>query len=221
MSQIVIRPYRQTDEESVLDICYRTGYMGEDLTGRHSFNDRQLFGYLFCLYYLLYESNHCFVAEEKTGEAKVVGYIVGTADSKRQAIQFALKMVWRIALRLLLYTSWKHPESARAVFFLRKNAGVERSPQQLRLYEDYPAHLHINVLPEYQHCGVGSKLLDTFEDHMRRSNVPGIHLRTSNRNRKAVPFYYRKQYVLLSEEKLWIWEDAGDTKSLLFAKKLV
>lgn len=218
MTQINIRHYQQTDAEDVLHIAYRTGYMGEDLTGKHIFNDKTLFGYLFCLYYLLYEQEHCFLAVDEENENKVVGYVLGTCDSRKQERRFAMTMVGRIVLRSMLHTIWKHPESVQAVLFLLKNIGKTRTPPHL--YEDYPAHLHINVLPEYQQYGIGSQLLRTFEEHLRDKGVSGIHLRTSSHNRKAIPFYYKKGYHLLSEEKIWLWKNRNDTRILIFAKKL-
>ncbi|MGD8192364.1 GNAT family N-acetyltransferase [Brevibacillus ginsengisoli] len=218
MAHISIRNYRKTDEEEVLNIGYRTGYMGEDLTEKQIFNDKRLFGYLFCLYYTFYEEENCFVAVDESNGNKVVGYVLGTNDSRRQEIRFALTMAWRIVLRLTLYTIWKHPESFQSVIFLLRNIGQNRVPDNL--YEQYPAHLHINVLPEYQSFGIGSLLISQFEKHLQGQRVPGVHLRTSNNNQKAIPFYHKKGYSLLYEEKVWLWKNTTDTKILIFAKKL-
>ncbi|BCJ85227.1 GNAT family N-acetyltransferase [Effusibacillus dendaii] len=218
MPDIYIRPYQHADEQSVLQICYRTGFMGQDLSGTNRFNDRKLFGYLFCLFYLRYETEHCFVAVDRSNGDKVVGYILGTLDTRNQNRQFAWKMGWRIALRLLFYTGWRYTESFREVIFFLKGARSKIEPNPL--YKVYPAHLHINVLPEYQHCGIGSKLLDRFEQHVRKSGVAGIHLSTSNRNLKAIPFYRKKGYDLLLEKEDTFWSNVPDYKTLVFAKKL-
>jgi len=43
VADIIIRNYRREDEPAVEDITYRTGFKGEDLTGRDFFDDRRLF----------------------------------------------------------------------------------------------------------------------------------------------------------------------------------
>jgi GNAT superfamily N-acetyltransferase len=215
MGKVAVRPCAKGDEKDIMNICYRTGYMGEDLTGRGIFNDVKLFGNLFCLYYPRYERENCFVAEK---DGTIVGYILGTCDSSAKDKGFAARMVWRIAIRLFFYTLFVHRESFKAVFHFIKGAGHKGLPENL--YNDYPAHLHINVLPEHQHGGTGSILLESFEEHMRKMGVKGIHLFTSNKNTKAVPFYIKKGYTLLHEGEEELWPNTEGYRSLLFAKKL-
>ena len=43
MADIIIRNYRWKDEAAIEDITYKTGFKGEDLTGRDFFDDRRLF----------------------------------------------------------------------------------------------------------------------------------------------------------------------------------
>ncbi|MFX0090519.1 MAG: GNAT family N-acetyltransferase [Candidatus Hodarchaeota archaeon] len=218
MSGIIFRQCQKKDQNEIQNVCYQTGYMGEDLTGKDLFNDQRLFGYLFCLYYPRYEAEHGFVAVDTNNNNRIVGYILGSPDSKKQGKQFNRKMVWRIALRLYLFTRWKYPESFRAVQSFRKIASQENEPGNL--YEKYPAHLHIDILPEYQRKGIGSRLMQVFEQHMRDLGVPGIHLGTSNHNTKALPFYKKQGYQIISEKESTFWPDVKNYKALIFAKKL-
>jgi Acetyltransferases len=217
MPGIVIRKCMRDDEQGIMNVCYRTGYMGEELTGRDLFNDVKLFGYLFCIYYVRYETDNCFAAVDTEHGDKIVGYILGTDNSKKESIHSSIKLGWRIVLRLLFYTLFKYPESFRATLHFLKSA-FTGSPAGL--YDYYPAHLHINVLPEYQHSGVGSMLLKRFEEHMKKMGVAGIHLKTSNKNQKAVPFYKKKGYSLIWESESELWKGVMGYKSLIFAKKL-
>jgi hypothetical protein len=57
-----IRKYEQRDRDTVVTICHRTGYFGEDAAPY--FKDAELFGLLFTAYYLDYEPEHCFVADD-------------------------------------------------------------------------------------------------------------------------------------------------------------
>ncbi|MFW9992421.1 MAG: GNAT family N-acetyltransferase [Candidatus Odinarchaeota archaeon] len=215
--QVFIRNCSNKDREDIRKICYKTGYMGEDLTGKELFNDQKLFGYLFCLYYLMYELQHCFVAEN-TEIGRVVGYVIGTDDSEKQYSQFRKKMIPRIVLRVLMVSWWKYPESFRMIRHLQKLE--EGSTETISIEKDYPAHLHINVLSDYQGIGVGSRLLEKFEQHMEDLKVPGIHLGTSSKNVKAIPFYRKHGYKVIHEQEGAMWPGETGVKGLIFAKKL-
>lgn len=217
MSKIIIRPCKNDDEDGILEVCYKTGYMGEDLNNRGIFNDVKLFGYLFCLYYIRYEKKNCFVAVDSNRGNKIVGYIIGTLNSKRQEKLFKKKMIYKIVLRLLLHTSWKYPESLKQILFFIKSLDLKNEPKNL--YKEYPSHLHINILPEYQHKGIGTMLMDKFETHVRENNIVGIHLRTSNKNIKALPFYKRKGYNIVYQKDCEVWKDVKEYKNLILGKK--
>ncbi len=212
-----IRPIQISDEPAVVDICYRTGYMGEDLTGSGRFNDKWLFGLLFALYYVRYEMKTCFVSmDSRTGA--VLGYILGAADSALQEKRFSLLMIWRIAARALLYSSWRHPESFRTLLHFNR---VQRTMPPLHdLYKDFPAHLHINMAPGYQGRGMGSALIERFEESMRSRGACGVHLVTSERNTRALSFYERHGYSVIRELSPGLWPDAPGVRGLVHAKRL-
>jgi GNAT superfamily N-acetyltransferase len=56
---------------------------------------------------------------------------------------------------------------------------------------EYPAHLHIDLLPGYQRAGHGRALIDTFVAALRRANVAALHVGMVTANRAARPFYDR------------------------------
>jgi GNAT superfamily N-acetyltransferase len=56
---------------------------------------------------------------------------------------------------------------------------------------DYPAHLHIDLLPETQGQGVGRQLIETLSAELRRRGVPGVHLEVDPANTGAAAFYER------------------------------
>lgn len=64
----------------------------------------------------------------------------------------------------------------------------EDEPQ---LLEDYPAHMHIDILPEYQRHGLGRKLIDTFSAAVRQDGAKGLHLLMAQANIDAGKFYVR------------------------------
>ena len=222
MTDIIIRPYRPQDQTALEEITYRTGFQGEDLTGKGFFDDKRLFFLIFIYYYPRYEPQHCFVAvDTRTRTDAVVGFICGTPDTARQRARFLKKVVPRIALRTLLYTVWRYPRTFKALLgMLRLWREVEDGESTAAIQAAYPAHLHIDLLAEYQSMGVGTRLMRHFEAHMQGLNVAGIHLQTSNRNRKAVPFYHKMGFELIKETPVQSHPVFDHLSLLTFAKKL-
>ncbi|MFX1250641.1 MAG: GNAT family N-acetyltransferase [Promethearchaeota archaeon] len=255
INSIRIRPYQKSDRDSIVDICYATGYMGEDLT-RH-FRDRKLFALIFALYYTDYEPENCFVADFN---GKVVGYIIGTHNTSHQQWKFLLKMGWKILLRLIFFTSWRYPHDLTKIFQIVVNSLKKRDKPPIGVYNrenqendeekqkvneqlkknhqmigslvsfpllnkeiihQYPGHLHINLLEEFQGKGAGGQLLTTFENHLVSHGVKGYHLHTTDQNYKAVPFYFKYSLRLLNVDKTSItWPNSPSSQNLVFGKKL-
>lgn len=215
LGNIKIRQCIEDDLAAIADICYKTGFMGEDLTGSGRFNDKILFSYLFCLYYPLYEIDNCFVAldDDKNG---IVGYILGSRNTIEQEKRFTRKMVSRIVFRMCTHTIFFHPESFSAVLSFMKS--LELKEIEKTVYTKYPAHLHMNILPEYQKRGIGSMLIHTFEEYMNDKEVTGVHIWTSNKNVKAVPFYSKQGYEVIYERESNVWKGIEGYKDVIFGK---
>lgn len=63
----------------------------------------------------------------------------------------------------------------------------------------YPAHLHVDILPQYQKRGHGSRLIGRFLRTLTEQNVPGVHLGMGGSNTGARRFYERWGFELCSE----------------------
>jgi GNAT superfamily N-acetyltransferase len=212
--EIDIRAYENRFLPDIEAICYRTGYMGGDLTGTGAFNDRGLFGTIFCRYYPLFEPENCFVAV--SGE-RALGYIMGTMDTRAQEQRFFRAMYPRIALRLPV-AFIRYRESFRVV--MRLPAMARAAAMDDRLLDAYPAHLHINLLPEARGLGVGRELLSRFEGHAASRGAAGVHLWTTDRNARAVVFYRENGYRLIREVEGVFWPGVPGARGLMFAKSL-
>jgi len=212
-----IRPYTPADRDDVLTVCHKTGYFGEDAS--EHFKDAVLFGTIFVSYYIDTEPENAFVAVD--GD-RTVGYIVGAPDTLAQKEAFDEAVMPKILRRLFTSTLFRHPKDALFLLGLRGYENFEETLYAENLLDHYPAHLHINLLAGYQRRGLGETMIRTFEDHMRKRRVPGIHLVTSTLNTKAVPFYEKLGYAVVRELPNFLWDkkSPADTKSLVFAKKL-
>ncbi len=216
-----IRPYQTADEAAIENITFRTGFKGEGLEGRDYFHDKRLFYLIFIAYYARYEQKHFFVAIDEDLQG-TVGFICGAPDTNIQEKRFANKMIWRIAYRTFLVTMWRHPKTLITLLKLGKVLIEMRSNPELtaKIHAHYPAHLHINVLPEYHRSGIGTLLLSHFEKHMTEVGVEGIHLETSSRNHKAVPFYHKHGYTIVKEALITSHPVFDEIKFYTFAKML-
>jgi ribosomal protein S18 acetylase RimI-like enzyme len=56
-------------------------------------------------------------------------------------------------------------------------------------YEQYPSHLHIDLLPRAQGRGLGRAMMERVLDLLRRHGSRGAHLGVSLPNRAAQAFY--------------------------------
>jgi ribosomal protein S18 acetylase RimI-like enzyme len=203
------------DMPAVSDILYRTGLLGEDLTGTGLFNDRVLFRMVNVEGYLRWHRSHAFVAVDEARGA-VVGYILGAPDTRAYDALFRRRMYWRLAARAFLVSWWLHPESFRHLWDWAFGYEDPAGP----FVDRYPAHLHINVLPGWQRLGIGEGLIGMFECHMAGLGAAGIHLVTSNRNVKALPFYRRGGYDVLLEQPGRFWRGVDNHVSVVFGKRL-
>lgn len=65
------------------------------------------------------------------------------------------------------------------------------------LAAQYPAHLHVNLAPQYRNCGIGSELIAAFAADAAASGAPGVHVITGA-NSRNVAFYERNGFRALA-----------------------
>lgn len=176
-----LRPFRPGDEPALAEICLRTADTGADATG--ILTDDDLWGQIFVLPYVARHPDLAFVVESDDG--RVVGYVVGTDDTRAFEDWFHDEWWPSFAER------WPRPgeDPSRQAGLLRyaygRRAGVEP-------YGDaYPAHLHIDLLSELQGQGWGRRLIDTLARTLRERGVRRLHLVASADNAGALAFYDR------------------------------
>ncbi|WP_168220675.1 GNAT family N-acetyltransferase [Streptomyces sp. RFCAC02] len=186
----VIRPYRPGDRDALHDICIRTGHLGGDARGH--FRDPDILPALFAAPYAELDPGLVFVADEGDG---AFGYIVGTADSTAFFAAFRERWLPTVADR------FPEPEGEPAGPDEDLRSLLHHAERMLvpEIAAEYPAHLHIDLLPHGQGRGLGRKLMGTYLDALRERGVPGVHLGMSPENTRARAFYDRMGFVLLPE----------------------
>jgi ribosomal protein S18 acetylase RimI-like enzyme len=175
-----IRAYRASDRDQVYDICIRTARAGDDATGVYSRDD--LMPDLYAAPYCVLEPELAFVLDDG---GTAVGYIIATADTR--------KFVERWRDEWLPAFAERHPltsdlTSAEKNHILR---GVHPEQMLIPEVDDYPAHLHIDLLPQARGRGHGRALLQTLRSALAASGVLGLYLSMDPANRSARAFYDR------------------------------
>ncbi|ULQ59525.1 GNAT family N-acetyltransferase [Brucepastera parasyntrophica] len=75
---------------------------------------------------------------------------------------------------------------------------TKKAPEDL-WFPDYPAHLHIDLLPDIQGRGYGTVLINTVFNTLREKKCPGVHLNVDFANAAALEFYRKKDFIILKE----------------------
>lgn len=128
----------------------------------------------FCRYYIDQEADNCFVCLE---DDTICGYILCSENFhqwKKQLIE--------------------HHANADPISFAIATATIDN----LRPYAaQYPAHLHIDFVPNAQGKGYGTSLISHLCTHLRQKNIPGLMLDVSVDNIGAQRFYQRNGFTVL------------------------
>ncbi|MCK9793616.1 GNAT family N-acetyltransferase [Isoptericola sp. 4D.3] len=205
----VIRTYRATDRAAVAEVCVRTAAGGSDARGLYS--DDLLMPEVFALPYVDYAPELAFVVVRpndgpdaatdpaddvlRVDDGRLTGYVIGVPDTRAFVSWWEREWGPGFAAR--------HPEpgpapSGREPGFPEPallDAGKDPGRMVRGLTDDeldrYPAHLHIDLLPENQGRGLGRKLMDTLRAALAERGVPGVHLGMDPNNSRARAFYDR------------------------------
>ena len=198
---LVIRLYQAADRQAVFRIAADTAFFGEPV--ENFLEDRRLFCDLFYRYYTDFESANAFVA---CADETVVGFILGSLDTRRQR-----RRMWRLLLPdvlqgLILSRYRLGPQTWRYGFNLLKSGWRGEYPHCD--LTRYPAHLHINIDGSWRSQGIGRRLMQAYLAHLEALDVPGVHLNTTNLNLAACSLYERLGFVLLDARRTGLWEQA-------------
>ncbi|MCL3776614.1 MULTISPECIES: GNAT family N-acetyltransferase [unclassified Actinomyces] len=189
-----VRPARREDEAALNRICVATARHGDDVEGE--MNIPALVGAVYSDPYLRAGAETCRVAAERgTAEDKVLGYVVGTYDSRAFETWFRHEYAPARVRELNLDGVDAADDDACANAgltrldrdYLRILRSPGRAPEDL--VTDFPAHVHINLVARARRLGAGRALMSSFAEGAREAGVPGLHLGAGEDNLRALAFY--------------------------------
>ncbi|MBO3086176.1 GNAT family N-acetyltransferase [Cellulomonas fengjieae] len=182
----LIRPFHPSDLPALYRICLLTGDAGSDATALY--RDEDLLGHVYLGPYPTADPTLTFVVVDELGPA---GYIVATADTA--GFEHWLERAWWPPLRAR-YPLREDPHDGTEdhVLVARIHDSSGGDPA---LFDRFPAHMHIDLLPRVQGQGLGRRLVETLATALRARGVPGLYLGVDSRNEGAIAFYDRIGFV--------------------------
>ena len=135
-------------------------------------------------YYPLFAPESSFVLEGEDGE--ILAYLFSEEDSMR-------------------FFSLLEKEFKPAMDALQPGAFeqfVESQQFMKDFYDEYPAHLHIAVLPKCQNQKAGSRLMEACLAKLKADGVKGVCLGVNKDRPQAIHFYEKNGFTVLDESEL-------------------
>lgn len=172
LDNILVRPYQVKDRGAIRSIALATAMAGEPASVFFDGND--FLADALTGYFTDREPESCFVAED---QGRVVGYIIGARDTRLMDDCFQKKILWPLFKKAFV----------QGLLLRRKNflfamqalwAVVSGKFIMPDFYRDYPATLHINLLPGVRGGGVGSRLMRTYLEFLRSQQIKGVRMAT-------------------------------------------
>lgn len=190
-----IREATPADENGIGEVAYLTGFFGE--SAERYFPDQQLFVDLWVHPYFAGGGRVAFVVEQ--GD-KIVGYILGAPD---QAVYS--RAVLRIVFGRVLPNAvlGRYRQQLKIIFYFIRTLLFPSPHADWNLF---PAHLHLNLLPEARGFGLSGPLLGRFLARLQELGVRGVQLSTTLENTVALKVYQKQGFMLVAAKRTAFWK---------------
>lgn len=182
MTASTIRTGTRDDLAAAYLVCLKTGDAGGD--GEPLFrDDPDCLGRLFVGPYLAFEPQFSLILEDPDG---ISGYALAARDSRRFYSRYERE--WRPDLCARFPDPQGDPSTWTRV---QEVYSWYHHPDYFcpEPYQDYPSHLHIDLLPRAQGLGHGRRMMATLLARLQDDGSPGVHLGMWARNTRAYAFY--------------------------------
>ena len=177
----------QADEAALSKICLLTGDAGKSGEFLHVYPE--LPGLVYAVPYVKLPHTWGFVMEREDSK-EVVGYTIGATDTR--AFEKAARDMWWPSLAPKYPVEGEHKIAGKPADerYAKLISNVHEIEQECIDFS--PAHLHINILEDYQRQGWGKKLIGRAIEYLKDEvGLDGVFLRMDMRNTDARKFYER------------------------------
>lgn len=198
-----VRPCRPDDLNSLFRVCLCTGDAGHDASALYHAAPDAL-GERWTGAYATMSGCLAFVLEDREG---VCGYTLAAVDSKEFYARF--RGEWLDAASI----KYPQPDPSKKDSWspMEVVIGELYNPTYVltdEMYQWYPSHLHIDLLPRAQGKGNGKALMQTLLTALRESGSRGVHLEMAPTNQRAHRFYTKLGFTAIE-----VADEQGDTSS--------
>ena len=180
--EIRIRKYSKEDESAIREICCDTGFWGKPID--RIFQDREIFADLIVKPYLKIEPEHTFVAEH---DGKIVGYLNGYLGNNFELSSSPI-FLHTLSKMLFKYLSGKY--NKRSKEFVKWS--LFKSLKSLPKHPKDTAHLHFNLKEGYHGLNIGKKLINTYEEMLKRGGMNSYYGEVLSSNSRRTEYLYSK-----------------------------
>ena len=157
-------------------------------------------------YFLEYEPEFCFVAEE---EGMVIGYLLGSVNIIKMHRIIKSKNILRLTRKVLQDGLILRPSNLKLI----KSSVSSYMKGEFKVpafAKDYPATLHVNIAAEYRGKMMGTMLVTHFLELLKRKGISGIHFGVLSE--RAKKFFLKLDFkVLYSGEYTFLKFLSGET----------
>jgi hypothetical protein len=175
-----IRRYRPEDRAGVRQVCVETAFLGASILPQYS--DVESFADMFTGYYTDHEPESAWVVTD--GE-RVLGYLLGCMDSRNSPAP-----EWVVFKHIMRRWLWLRPGTAgfcfRCLFDVLRDLGPTRPPVD---YVKWPAHSHLDLLPEARKGPTALRLFRLWLDAARERGAVGMWGASIVENEPATVFH--------------------------------
>ncbi len=175
-----IRKVRQSDLRQIEYIC---GQTAGPLCRKEPIIANRV-AKMYSTYYVLECADSCFCLADECDKA--VGYILCEPDFRK-------------------FRKFYRKNYVPKIFELHKKDGLTAwfLPFPYEIFGNkYPAHLHIDILPQYQNKGYGKKMVNSLLEDLKEKGIKGVMLTADVENEGAIRFYQRLGFKVLLKSDL-------------------
>lgn len=201
---VELRHLRASDLDDLYSISLATGHIGRDAA--KLYDDPRMMGHIYSAPYAALAREMCFVAEDDAG---VAGFVVGTLDTEQ--FEITLEKEWWPILRAK-YPS-PDPDMSKGWTADQKRCHMIHNPKltpQL-IKDQFPAHLHMNLLPKLQGRRLGAELLQIWISAAVTHNASAAHVGVNPLNYSAIKFWQacgfrelNSDFNLSTDRTIWL-----------------
>ncbi len=215
---IIIRLAKPEDAFNLCNVCIRTADSGKDASNQ--FKDVTLPGKRWVLSYLELQPDLSLVLEDMNTN-HIVGYALGCKDT----LKFEKELQEKYLPKMQQIYNSSHDINESDKFY--KDMSIIKEFYEFRncpsiISDTYKAHVHIDIIEEYQGQSLGRLLFSTLLRLLRINNCKKVHLEMHKNNHRALKFYNRAGFKRLAQvnakngdiisSQLWKFDPSALTK---------